>query len=407
MTASPRIAEHLAYYAELRATLAILAAEGIGIFDDVHFLVSSLGDTYQLSMPQGGRTHVAAWKALKHWSESPSAVDIVSRVLRVGGFGYDDWLQASGIYVAPTIQCAKWFRDWGLDLSHLSAEQQVRNSASYDPSTGLAPPLAITEVVLFVRAVWDALAPDTATGFGGLDRHLLRIALKDSLRIKHEAALSARRSKARDRDTTRVLNALDPALEPLWFDFLTRRNAPNTLALLEYAATIGTNRAPAPFQMVARAVILARFATGVTRLLLRDAGATLADMNYWQMQSGEQLGFWNAGSPPTSFSDLWIDIANDLASGMLDPSAPPAESTHDWLIRCGLVANKAAAMRPCSDRRSPSHLERTKWQNRKMFHLQEKGSIFSSRCASLRRTRTAHRHVTSLTKSSASSSPRE
>ena len=35
---------HLGYYAELRAVLAIVASEGIGIFDRLHFVIDEYGE---------------------------------------------------------------------------------------------------------------------------------------------------------------------------------------------------------------------------------------------------------------------------------------------------------------------------------------------------------------------------
>ena len=49
MAADPDAAIHLAYYAELRAAMALLASEGIGVFDAHHAVVSNIGTCHILS----------------------------------------------------------------------------------------------------------------------------------------------------------------------------------------------------------------------------------------------------------------------------------------------------------------------------------------------------------------------
>ena len=50
---------HLAYYAELRAAMSFLAAEGIGIFNDRHIAVDA---NFQTTIFRSN-THIAAWQA--------------------------------------------------------------------------------------------------------------------------------------------------------------------------------------------------------------------------------------------------------------------------------------------------------------------------------------------------------
>ena len=53
---------HLAYYAELRASMSLLAGAGIGIFDKKHFIVPTTNSTANFGL--GHSTHVIAWLAL-------------------------------------------------------------------------------------------------------------------------------------------------------------------------------------------------------------------------------------------------------------------------------------------------------------------------------------------------------
>lgn len=50
---------HLAYYAELRAAISLLAGEGIGIFNQKHYVVNAAHSTLKLTVSRG--THQVAW----------------------------------------------------------------------------------------------------------------------------------------------------------------------------------------------------------------------------------------------------------------------------------------------------------------------------------------------------------
>ena len=74
-------ARHLAYYAELRAAMAVLASEGIGVFGNEHVVVSPKGKCLQMppyrlasdpGRPRGPGTHVFVWDALQELMNSPS-----------------------------------------------------------------------------------------------------------------------------------------------------------------------------------------------------------------------------------------------------------------------------------------------------------------------------------------------
>src|SRR5258708_5013650 len=67
----PHRARHLAYYAELRAAIALLATEGIGVFNNEHFAITAPGIASQLATRQG--THHFVWDCLEFWASEPSS----------------------------------------------------------------------------------------------------------------------------------------------------------------------------------------------------------------------------------------------------------------------------------------------------------------------------------------------
>jgi hypothetical protein len=71
MSGDAHRALHLAYYAELRAAVSLLAGAGIGVFHREHFIVSAANTTTRLQSKLG--THQIAWDALELWSLQPSS----------------------------------------------------------------------------------------------------------------------------------------------------------------------------------------------------------------------------------------------------------------------------------------------------------------------------------------------
>src|SRR6266540_3509352 len=72
----PDTARHLAYYAELRAAVSLLASAGLGIFDRDHFVLDASGSVRQFAERLG--THVATWEVLTCWAGLPVAGDLLT-----------------------------------------------------------------------------------------------------------------------------------------------------------------------------------------------------------------------------------------------------------------------------------------------------------------------------------------
>ena len=120
---------HLAYYAELRAAMAILASAGIGILDTCHFSINSQGIVKTCgyldqcgSFPAIGvasdriPTHRATWQCLKEWSQLPASSQLVLGQFNVFGRDGADWIAAFGASATTPI-C--WLADWSIDLKSL------------------------------------------------------------------------------------------------------------------------------------------------------------------------------------------------------------------------------------------------------------------------------------------------
>src|SRR5262249_49786567 len=128
------VARHLSYYAELRAAMALLASEGLAIFDKKHFVVDATGSPSQI--PNSVGTHAMVWQLLAAWCQLPKAASLVGQIIVVEGISLATWLGHFGLASNTALQpvAADWLKTWGLDLKQLGQDRAARNESSYRPT---------------------------------------------------------------------------------------------------------------------------------------------------------------------------------------------------------------------------------------------------------------------------------
>jgi hypothetical protein len=115
----PHRVVHLAYYAELRAALSLLACEGIGVFSGTHFVIDQPQSARKLPAHKG--THVAAWAYLKYWGTLRRSGDLFAEVVSPGGLSLSEWFQRiGGVGAAVRPKARQWFGQWSMDLARFS-----------------------------------------------------------------------------------------------------------------------------------------------------------------------------------------------------------------------------------------------------------------------------------------------
>jgi hypothetical protein len=110
-------ARHLAYYAELRAALSLLATQGIVVLTGLNFDVDA---RWRATSPVAAApTHEMCWLLLEHWGSSPSAFDAPSLpAMTIRGATLSDALRAYFPSPVPDgFLSGQLVRDWGFDLS--------------------------------------------------------------------------------------------------------------------------------------------------------------------------------------------------------------------------------------------------------------------------------------------------
>ena len=335
-------ARHLAYYAELRAAMSLLGAEGIGIFNNRHVVVESSGNCLVVPKPWI-RTHQFTWLALEHWSGLQRSADLLSGAIRPGGIPLENWLQSfgpsgSGSQIRPIGN--KWLTSWGLDLQRFTDDREARNEASYRPNT-IYPvqSLDCSESAMFLRNLWNLCEPGLSSNFEALDRHLLRLSLEAAFR-----AIMGRTVQQANTDYTgwisSLLNGLNfrDGVRDEWESFLKRELDPCDPGLLQEAReTSDIRHSRHHLHVIARAALLLRIATAASARLVRDAEYSREELEFWWSDLGLSRGLWASSDEPVSFTDLWQDVRDALDD--LDSwrrknafSNPPSRAT--WLQEC-------------------------------------------------------------------------
>lgn len=315
-------AVHLTYYSELRAAKSILASEGIFI---------GRGRSYICTADDGFRevsdrpTHIAAWKVLDAWFEGQRAVDKVSKMVLPDSSPLDVWLER--IAAGKSVAVSEMLRDVALDFASFDIDRGRRNVASYEPTSLLHTSLDPDLIKQIVADLWEQVEPNANGDFSRLDQAILATVLKR----QYQATSGEGFEPSEAGQTTRV-NANDSENWKKWISSLTPEGKEGTalqrallegpssdeFKILEGVAFNDTREEINPSQfirpMMSRATILARFATGLGREILFDAGLSSNVLRSWLDDFAVARGLIEHKPLPEITVDLYTDIGDALKS---------------------------------------------------------------------------------------------
>ena len=303
---------NLAYYAELRAAMSLLASEGIGVFNNRHV---AIGPKYTHSVWKGDGTHTATWKLLEAWANDHTRVATLLSAITVESRTINQWFDEAGIFRSVQHHVARrWLASWSIDLKNFEVDHDYRNHASYRPSRITPGSMkaidASAEVVDPFLQTWDALEPSADVGGAAVDRVLLFGALR-----------LAKPAKTRWEPFVDYLYSIGIASESLRSQL--KELAANEHYLFKWA---GDSSDPPPAQAVlARATLLLRIANGVCAQRLATAEVTKKKLQFWLTRFGEDSGLWSNETEPESFADLWEEVGYALGNveEALESESPP------------------------------------------------------------------------------------
>jgi len=309
---------HFGYYAELRATMGLLASEGIGVFNGRHPIVRTSGITTRFPTTGTARTHAVVWPILSYWSSLKRASDLIDEIISPRSLRLSQWLIGTGASVPVRAVAQSWLRAWGIDLAAVDDDHDSRNLSSYRPSEFRKPtPLDVHESVAFVEELWRLFEPESSQRFPRLERVLLR---------------SARKKATTAPATVGDLEALGLTAPEAaqWATFLADIQEPMPLQEANNQSQVDDARCH--FQILSRAALLLFVATGSVRRLFLNAAYTIDTLSFWWRAMGEARGLWTAGSSPADPLDLWADILVAISDSddWRSRNPPGSVSLRDW-----------------------------------------------------------------------------
>ena len=179
LAGDPHASRHLAYYAQLRAGLSILANLGIGIFNGVNFSIVGAGQFRRIDPRTDGKTsnkgigtHTIVWDALQQWSRNPATASIFLDLIKIQSTPLRACLEAIWPGTSTTTSVTSLIEAWGLDLRRGADEHRFRNISSYAPQAFNPLPNIALEQLDFIEEVWSLLEPSVGPNLDKLDRHL-------------------------------------------------------------------------------------------------------------------------------------------------------------------------------------------------------------------------------------------
>ena len=317
----PYSAVHLAYYAELRAAIAILASDGIGIFDRIHCILDYSGNCQRVFVKDRRRgilsTHQCTWAVFEWWANYSRSIDFLRRVIKPDRNDLGTWLDATtNSYRSFPLIGAKWLKLWGLDVERFSNDRSARNDVSYWPNTinGWSSRSTL-EHCIDISEMWSWLEPEPESRFASLDRHLLRNVLFDDYIAATGQKLGSNNfQNGFGRQTNMMLRNLG-IVSPIgdnWHNFFMDLNLgePQLITLAGKRSKTGANSHV--LEVISRAIMLLRLATGAAANLLFDAGIRREDVAFWVNLLGVERGLWTETDEPEELHEMWSDVEDEI-----------------------------------------------------------------------------------------------
>ncbi len=302
---------HLAYYAELRAAMSLLASQGIGVANYKQVVIKQSGE---VDVVKQKGTHLFTWDALTVWSDSRSSAIAFAEIIQPADVPLSEWLEPIAGAPVTAATGRAFLLGWGLDVGRFALDRDARNESSYQPQTlrGADPPTS-SRAAEFGRDFWDLFQPEGAGKFGRLDRYLLRRTLERQFESQKGKTVAAHQGQFAGY-VQHAIGNVQPTIPPHQLEgFLTRASDPGDPTLLSDAETHGKVEDPEDhLQVMARAALLLRAASGFARQLLEEANLSYAEYEWWAAQIAAGRALAGDRSSLESPDDLWADIGDAI-----------------------------------------------------------------------------------------------
>ncbi len=320
---------HLAYYAQLRASLGILSCAGIGIFNGLNVVIDKNGGVHKLENNdehhRGSGTHNAVWEAIEAWANIEENAKYFLDSAPLNGITFSECIdsiwpsQQSSSIVAPIIN------NWGLDLRFGAKDHKRRNISSYAPHEFNQISTNFIEDMAFVREIWELMQPSSTNGYTDIDVFLLRNILH-TVHQTHHAGPNRNRPINEGALKSRY-DQLDPSIQ----SYISKTFILSTSDIPDLIS-FATKENDDPKTMIARAVLLLRISTGFVQRAFSEAGFSTdgTSAHPWLEPIGIAKGFWSSNSGICEpMASLWDEVQYSLEDLDTSLSGSPAD-TQAW-----------------------------------------------------------------------------
>jgi len=308
------ISKHLLYYSELRSAMSILAAQGVGVFDDTHFYIKTKDRCYPIR--RKGRTHSFVWQAIDYWINNLDSVNDIFKIINPENIPLENWIDNFGIPPGmKNVIIKNWLKSIGFDLQIFEVDRNARNEVSYRPTTiNKNFDLDYFKVLENIISCWKLCEPKTNYGLPKVDEILISnffyIAFKQSGKrsIKQAPIKFGKRLK----QTLESIGMPNERKE-YWVNLICDVNRfENVRDIFDYIKIKNISDVNFIFGMLYRALFLLRISVAFCEYLIKSNSINKEDLEFWWAEIGYTYGLWNDHSSLEYFSDLWEDISFEL-----------------------------------------------------------------------------------------------
>ena len=285
-------------------------------------LLADNGDVRQLYQdvcaPLSDGTHSIIWPVYDWWLQQPASLKLVRDVITPGSQPIRRWFSSTtggDFYSEKNAQA--WLSAMGLDLKLMNRDHDARNTSSYGPSAIHGWQVMLrSDAVESVMQLWRMFEPTEDSRFDEVDRVFLRRAILWVFEAQSN----------RERGSIRWRREFEPFIgiflngqeeqdvaapeRDYWERYLADprvRSEETPLDQAEKESPISCSSFP--IEMLSRAALLLRVATGSCSLHITDVDFGWDSLEFWLDSIGTRRGFWKPGSYPEASVDLWADVS--------------------------------------------------------------------------------------------------
>ncbi len=320
-------ARHLAYYAELRATMSILSSQGIAIFKDRHIILSK----NKIYSRKGPSTHPMAWEGLGYFANKRGSAYSLLSIIKPDQHSLNDWLTTLGIDTYREKLGREWLKTWGLDIKRFSLDQEVRNYLSYRPSQiNEKHQIDFKYLVKLIHDIWESSEFPT---FTKIDAQLLRRSMKTGFEFLTGTKVEDHLPEYEKRISSLVWSLAPTGYSPeFWIRYLTDFTD-ESIIIKEAFGTADLNQPNQYIQMISRAFLLLRIASGYVKQNFEQAGITGKELKFWWSPLIKHLGYTNEKIEENELNDVLFTDAISCKDSLYAQISNPRFSldTFSWV----------------------------------------------------------------------------